>query len=168
MIEADKRKAIVLLHQEGMSVRQIARRLGVARNSVREIIAQRGEVPQANRKDKQVIDPELLRTLHEQCEGRVQRVYEKLTEEEGIEVTYSTLSRMLRELGIGKPQKTRCHRVPDEPGAEMQHDTTVYQVQLGGQTGPGGGLIALPALQQTALPEVLSCLQPVQDEVLLP
>ncbi len=133
MIEADKRKAIYLLHQEGMSIRQIARRLGVARNSVREIIAQQGGMPQTTRKDKQVIDPELLRTLHEQCQGRVQRIYEKLTEEEGIEVTYSTLSRMLRELGISKPQKTRCHRVPDEPGEEMQHDTTLYQVQLGGQ-----------------------------------
>lgn len=133
MIDPDKRKAIFLLHQEGMSVRQIARRLGVARNSVRDIIAQQGAVPQTIRKDRQVIDPELLRTLHELCQGRVQRVYERLTEEEGIEVTYSTLSRMLRELGISKPQKTRCHRVPDEPGAEMQHDTTVYQVHLGGQ-----------------------------------
>jgi hypothetical protein len=27
----------------------------------------------------------------------------------------------------------RCDRVPDEPGAEMQHDTTVYQVKLAGQ-----------------------------------
>jgi len=133
MIEADKRNAIFLLHQEGMSARQIARRLGIARNSVRDIIAQHGQMPQGIRKDKQVIDPQLLRTLHEQCQGRVQRVYEKLTEEEGIKVTYSTLSRMLRELGISKAQKTRCHRVPDEPGAEMQHDTTLYQVNLGGQ-----------------------------------
>ena len=38
MIEADKRKAIFLLHQEGMSVRQIARRLGISRNTVRSII----------------------------------------------------------------------------------------------------------------------------------
>ena len=81
MIEADKRNAIFLLHQEGMSARQVARRLGIARNSVRDIIAQHGQMPQGIRKDKQVIDPQLLRTLHEQCQGRVQRVYEKLTEE---------------------------------------------------------------------------------------
>lgn len=133
MIDPDKRKAIYLLHQEGMSVRQIARRLGVARNSVKEIIAQEGKMPQTPRKDKQQIDPELLRALYDQCEGRVQRVHEKLTEDKGIAVKYSTLTRMLRELGISQPPKSRCHRVPDEPGAEMQHDTTVYELHLGQQ-----------------------------------
>jgi hypothetical protein len=34
---------------------------------------------------------------------------------------------------LGKSRNTRCDRVPDEPGVEMQHDTTVYQVKLAGQ-----------------------------------
>ena len=131
MIEADKRKAVFLLHQEGMSEREIARRLGISRSSVEAIIDQEGVMPQPVRKDKQVIDPELLRGLYQQCQGRVQRMHEKLTEEEGIDVKYSTLTRMLRQLGISQPQKTRCHRVPDEPGAEMQHDTSVYRIPLG-------------------------------------
>ena len=132
MIETDKRKAIFLLHQEGMSLREIARRLKVSRNTVRGVVAQGGaEVPRAPRKDKQHIDEELLRTLHEQCDGRIQRMHEKLTEEQGIAVSYSTLTRMLRELGIGKARKTRCHQVPDEPGEEMQHDTTIYSIRLG-------------------------------------
>lgn len=131
MIEADKRRAIFLLHEAGMSLRAIARRLGVGRNTVRAVIAQGGEMPQSIRKDKQEIDPELLRSLHKQCEGRVQRMHEKLTEEEGVEVSYSTLTRMLRELGITRAPRGRCHRVPDEPGAEMQHDTTLYTIRLG-------------------------------------
>ena len=131
MIETNKREAIFLLHQEGMSLRQIARRLHVSRNTVREIIAQEGVMPQTIRKDKQQIDAELLGGLYEKCEGYVQRVQEKLREEEGIEVGYSTLTRMLRELGISKASKSRCQRVPDEPGAEMQHDTTVYTLRLG-------------------------------------
>lgn len=131
MIEADKRKAIFLLHNEGMSVRQIARRLGVSRNTVRVIIEQEGAVPKTVRSDKQRIDEELLRRLHQECEGRLQRMHEKLTEEEGVQVTYSTLTRMLRDLGISPPQKTRCDHVPDEPGVEMQHDTTVYAMNLG-------------------------------------
>ena len=45
MIEPDKRKAIFLLHQGGMSIRAIARRLGVSRNSVRQIIQQNGAMP---------------------------------------------------------------------------------------------------------------------------
>ena len=42
MIATDKRKAIFLLHQEGMAVREIARRLGLSRNTVRAIIRQEG------------------------------------------------------------------------------------------------------------------------------
>jgi len=133
MIETDKRKAIFLLHQEGMGNREIARRLGVSRNTVRMIIGQEGMTTHKVRCDKQQIDQELLRRLHEQCEGHIERVYEKLVEEEGVVVKYSTLTRMLREQGISKEQKTRCDRVPDEPGEEMQHDTSVYTVKLGNQ-----------------------------------
>lgn len=133
MIDSEKRKAIFLLHEEGMSVRQIARQLHVARNTVRAIVAERGETPTTVRKDKIQMDPELLERLYRECDGFVQRVHEKLTEEEKIEVKYSTLTRMLRELGISGQQKARCDRVPDEPGAEMQHDTSPYTVTLGGE-----------------------------------
>jgi hypothetical protein len=33
---------------------------------------------------------------------------------------------------LGQPAKARCDHVPDEPGAEMQHDTSVYKVKLAG------------------------------------
>jgi len=133
MIATDKRKAIFLLHQEGMSAREISRRLGVGRNAVRKIIEQAGATPRTVRADKQRIDPELLRRLYAQCEGWIQRVHEKLVEEEGLAEKYSTLTQMLRELGISTPARERCHRVPDEPGAEMQHDTSLHHIQLGGQ-----------------------------------
>ncbi len=131
MIATDKRKAIGLLHQEGMSFREIARRLGVSRNAVRTIVQQAGATPHTVRADKQQIDPELLRRLYTQCEGWIQRVHEKLVEEEGIAVKYSTLTRRLRELGISTPTQARCQKVPDEPGAEMQHDTSSHWVRLG-------------------------------------
>ena len=130
MIEAQKRKAIYLLHQEGMALREIARRLRISRNTVREIIDQKGEVPDCVRSDKIRVDPELLRRLYEQCNGYAQRVHEKLVEEEGIRITYPTLTRLLRELEISKSPKARCDQVPDEPGVEMQHDTTVYHVKI--------------------------------------
>jgi transposase len=133
MIEADKRKAIFLLHQEGMQAREIARRLGLSRNTVRAIIRQEGLMPQVVHADKQRIDEQLLRRLYQQCQGRMARVHEKLVEEEAIQVTYSSLTRMLRELGLSQPQKSRCQRVPDEPGAEMQHDTSVYRIESAGR-----------------------------------
>jgi transposase len=133
MIETDKRKAIYLLHQEGMQDQEIARRLGVSPTSVRTIIQQQGVMPRTIRKDKQAIDPELLRRLHQDCQGRVQRMHEKLVEEHQVQVKYSTLTRLVRELGLGAPVQARCQQVPDEPGLEMQHDTTVYRIELGGQ-----------------------------------
>jgi len=132
MIEADKRRAIYLLDQEGMSEREISRRLDVSRNAAHRIIEQHGEMPVVERK-KQQIDEELLRRLHEECDGYAQRVHEKLTEEEGLKVTYQTLTRMLRCAGISTSGKSRCDRLPDEPGAEMQHDTTIYHRVVGGK-----------------------------------
>jgi len=131
MIEAEKRKAIFLLHQEGVGMKKIARLLNIGRNTVREIINQQGEMPKSARSDKMYIDSELLRRLYADCEGYAQRVYEKLVEEEGVAVKYSTLTRMLRELGISKPDKGRCDEVPDQPGEEMQHDTSPYDKKIG-------------------------------------
>jgi transposase len=131
MIEADKRKAIYLLHEQGMGIRQISRNLNISPNTVKAIIAQKGEMPQSVRKDKIRIDPDLLSQLYGQCKGWAQRVHEKLTEEQGIDIAYSTLTQLLREQGLGKSRCERCHRRPDAPGAEMQHDTSPYRLALG-------------------------------------
>jgi len=134
MIETDKRKAVFLLHQEGQPVAEIARLLALSPNTVRVIIQQGGaSPPRPARADKQRLDEELLRRLYQECQGWIVRVHEKLIEEEGVKVTYSTLKRRLRELGISHPPQTRCQQVPDEPGAEMQHDTSPYQVELAGR-----------------------------------
>jgi len=132
MIGQDKRKAVYLLHEEGVGIREIARSMKISPNAVVRIIAREGETPQTVRKDKIDIDADLLARLYTECQGRAQRVYEKLTEEEGIDVAYSTLTRMLREQGLSKKPSQRCDRVSDEPGAEMQHDTSPYRVPLAG------------------------------------
>ena len=118
MIAADKRKAVFLLHQEGMEVREIARRLALSRNAVRTIIRQAGAQPVRVRADKQRLDEELLRRLYQECQGRMVRVHEKLVEEEGLAVTYPTLTRMLRELGISKAQKARWAKLRQQGAAK--------------------------------------------------
>jgi len=47
----------------------------------------------------------------------VQRVHERLTEEEGIQIGYSTLTRMIHELGMGRAQDQRCGQVADGAGS---------------------------------------------------
>lgn len=73
----------------------------------------------------------MLRRLYARCDGYVQRVHEILAEEEAIVVGYSTLTRMIRQLGIGQKTDTRCHQVDDIPGEEMQHDTTPFRLTIG-------------------------------------
>ena len=131
MIEAEKRKTIFLLHQEGHSDYKLAALFRVSRNTIRKIIEQQGNMPQTVRSDTIVINEELLRQLYVDCGGYAERVYERLVEEEGIEVGYSTVTRMLRKLCISVPEKQRCDEVPDQPGAEMQHDTSPYKVNIG-------------------------------------
>jgi transposase len=131
MISPDKRAAIYLLHKEGMGVREIARSLGVNRGTVSDIIKQKGVMPESARSDKIQLDARLLIKLYNDCDGWVQRIHEKLTEEQGITIGYSTLTGKIRELGLGKSKNQRCARVPDKAGEEMQHDTSPYKVKLG-------------------------------------
>lgn len=132
MIEEDLRKAIHALHATGMGLREIARRLGVSRNTVRGIVGAGGARPKIEKSYKLALDEELLRRLYTECGGFIARVHEKLLEQ-GIKVAYPTLTHRLRALGISPLQKKRCAEVPDEPGAEMQHDTSVYRVELAGE-----------------------------------
>ena len=131
MIDANKRNVIFLLHNEGMGIREISRKLRVSINTVRKIIDQKGELPENTRRDKIHIDPELLQKLYKRCDGYAQRVHEVLEEEKGITIAYSTLTQNLRELGLGQSKNERCDQRPDIPGAEMQHDTSPYTVKFG-------------------------------------
>jgi transposase len=95
MIEPDVRNAIYQLHQQGMSLREISRRLHLSRNAVRRIVKQQGKPAHRERSDKTQIDPQLLERLYRECDGRMQRIHERLVEEHGLQVGYSTLTRIL-------------------------------------------------------------------------
>src|SRR5579863_5583607 len=97
MIDPDKRNAIYQLHLAGRPLREISRQLQVSRNAVRAVIRQQGAQPKTVRKDKIQIDPELLGRLYQECGGWVQRIHEKLVEEQKIQIGYPTLTRLLRE-----------------------------------------------------------------------
>lgn len=87
-------------------------------------------MPDRVRSDKRVVDEQLLIRLHADCKGWVQRMHEKLAEEHGVRIGYSTLTRLVRELELGTRHKGRCGQVEDEPGAEMQHDTSPYSLKI--------------------------------------
>ena len=83
MIGPDVRNAIYQLHQAGMSLREISRRLHVSRSAVRRIVKQQGKFARQERSDKKQIDTELLERLYRECDGWMQRIHEKLVESGG-------------------------------------------------------------------------------------
>jgi transposase len=131
MINEERIKVIKVLYGEGKKKKQIARLLNLSPKTVRHILADDSDSAAKLRCDKKEIDPDLLRRLYDRCDGYVQRVHEILAQEEGTEIGYSTLTRLIRDLGIGQRANTRCHHVDDIPGEEMQHDTTPYRLSIG-------------------------------------
>ena len=132
MINADKRQAVKTLSAEGRGKKEIARLLNISPKSVRRLLKDSGGTPP--RQDRITVNEELLRRVYIECNGFRQRIHEVLTEEHGLAVGYSTLTRLLRDLGIGQKHQHRYAHVEDVPGAEMQHDTSPHRVKLGNKT----------------------------------
>lgn len=86
MIDANRRKAVRALHEEGMSLREIARRLHIGRGTPRRIVENPDEAVPRPRKRKVELDEDLLRKLYADCEGFIERIREKLAEEYNIPV----------------------------------------------------------------------------------
>lgn len=133
MLKKDRRKAIRVLHEEGKSKNEIARIFGISPKTVRSVILRGENIPPYVRKDRKEIDFDLLTQLYNRCNGYVQRVCEILKEEHSVDIGYSTLTRLIRQKGIGQEADRRCHHVLDEPGAEMQHDTTSHILKIAGK-----------------------------------
>ena len=124
------RQAVRTLFEQGKKKREIARFLRIDIKTVRSILDREPGTVE-NRSDKILVDYDVLKNLHAECDGYAQRMYEILTEERKIPIGYSTLTRLLREYGIGERPEQRSQRYPDIPGEEMQQDTSVYDVKLG-------------------------------------
>lgn len=142
MLEKELRTAILALAAKGRKQREIARALGVSRNSVKRVLRERTAEPEAKARAS-CLDEHLedIRALHAECrddKGRpnLVRVMEKLQDKlkaqgKSLEVPYSTLTWFCREHGIGVKEKVPWGRIVTGPGEEMQHDTSPCTVKLG-------------------------------------
>lgn len=133
MIPTDKREAARTLFSLGRSKKEISRVLQISPKSVRRFLKSKPEAEKF-RQDKIIINEELLRRVYNDCRGFRQRVYEVLTEEHGVNIGYSTLTRLLRKHNIGRKIKPRSAHVEDIAGAEMQHDTSPHRIKVGNKT----------------------------------
>jgi hypothetical protein len=75
-----------------------------------------------------------VRELYPRCRGNVARIKELLEEEHHLVVPYSSLTRMVRELGLRQPKIRRVGSYEFGPGDEMQHDTSPHRLTMAGKT----------------------------------
>ena len=134
MLDDDTRTAILRLSREGHGARTIATSLGVARSTVREIVA-RGEAASIYTPRATAFDPHLerIRALHVACRGNLVRVHEELVREGIAVASYTTLGRFCHDRGIGIREKPAVGAFHFAPGEEMQHDTSPHKVDIGGK-----------------------------------
>ena len=113
-------------------MREISRLLKLSRNTVRRILrAPERSVSAAPPCDAQTLA--LLEATFERTRGNVVRAQELLAQEQGREVSYSTLTRWVRQAGLRAPVQ-RSGEYVFAPGEEMQHDTSPHRVVLAGKS----------------------------------
>ncbi len=74
-----------------------------------------------------------LSAAFERARGNVARAQQLLAQEQDSPVSYSTLTRWVREAGLRTPPKPAGEYILG-PGEEMQHDTSPHQITLGDKT----------------------------------
>lgn len=131
MISDETRQAILLMYEKGMKIRQIARSLGLSRNTVRTVL--KGGIPLEKSPGTSFEDElPLIREAFLRCRGNMVRVAEILAEK-GIRIGYSTLTRIARDQGLREPARPRAGEYTFGPGLEVQHDTSPHKVIIDGK-----------------------------------
>jgi len=132
MLSQSQRTAILELHDQGISKREIARVLNVSRLSVRKVLRSKSSaLPVLVRPEKaeayRIQIPELLASH----KGNLVRVHEELVSR-GAEVSYPALTAFCRRHGIGQEPKVATGHYHFEPGEELQHDTSPHETEIAG------------------------------------
>ena len=131
------------MQAQGHSLREISRLLALSRNTVRRILrAPGGEGAEAPPCDEATLAR--LKVAFARARGNVVRVRELLADD-GLAVSYSTLTRWVREADLRGPPR-RAGEYSFAPGQEMQHDTSPHRVAF----APLGAAADKPVTAQCA------------------
>jgi transposase len=133
MTPTEIRTAVRSLQTQGHSLREISRLLALSRNTVRRILRQPGgNVAETLPCDQAT--PGRLKAAFARARGNVVRVRELLADD-GLEVSYSTLTRWVREADLREPPR-RAGQYTFVPGQEMPHDTSPHRVTFASADKP--------------------------------
>lgn len=129
MTPIEIRHSVLTLHQQGNSVRDIARLLHLSRNTVRAILRPAPPSPAAS-----VDEPMRQRLVdaYARAKGNAVRMAQILADEHDLRPPYSTLTRWVRQAELRQPVK-RSGEYHHAPGQEMQHDTSPHKLEMAGK-----------------------------------
>lgn len=127
----EDQQAALTLFEKGVSKKGIAQLLSMTPKTVRKIIKKQQIAQPQSRSTKIHIEEKILGSLYADCDGYVQRVYEKLIEEYNMSISYATVLRLVHEYGLTNGTSPRSERVEDAPGEEMHHDTSDHRIFIG-------------------------------------
>jgi transposase len=123
---------IVMLHRKGLSQRQIARKLGISRNTVKKYV-ENPEFPESRgrpRKRKSLLDPykdNIKAWLTEDLDYTATWIYDRLSAM-GFPGSYEIVKRKVGEIKAER-QKIAYMRFETEPGYQGQVDFGEFQVE---------------------------------------
>jgi transposase len=133
MLSQSQRTAILQLHAQGVSKREMARVLNVSRLTVRKVLrSNSAQVPTVSRPEKAEPYRQQILELWSTCKGNLVRVQEELAAR-GATLSYQALTAFCRRHGIGQPPAAAAGQYDFPPGQELQHDTSPHEVSLGGK-----------------------------------
>src|SRR2546422_5932543 len=133
MLSQSQRTAILELHSQGVSKREIARVLNVSRLSVRKVLRSKSSaLPVLVRPEKAEAYRIQILELLASHKGNLVRVHEELVSR-GAEVSYPALTAFCRRHGIGQEPKVATGHYHFEPGEELQHDTSPHETEIAGK-----------------------------------
>jgi transposase len=133
MLSQSQRTAILELHAQGISKREIARALNVSRLSVRKVLrSQSSALPVLVRPEKAEAYRVQILELLATHKGNLVRVHEELVSR-GAAVSYPALTAFCRRHGIGQEPKVAAGQYHFTAGEELQHDTSPHETEIGGK-----------------------------------
>jgi transposase len=134
MLDESKRTTILVLREQGHSIRAVARAVRVSRDTVQRVLAAgAAAIPDCERFEKAEAHREEILELFPACKGNLVRVHEILRER-GAELSYQALTGFCRRHGIGHERLLPAGEFHFEPAEEMQHDTSPHRVRIGERT----------------------------------
>src|SRR6058998_2465014 len=133
MLSQSQRTAILELHSQGVSKREIARVLNVSRLSVRKVLRSKSPaLPVLVRPEKAEAYRIQILELLASHKGNLVRVHEELVSR-GADVSYPALTAFCRRHDIGQEPKVASGQYHFQPGEELQHDTSPHETEIGGK-----------------------------------